>query len=941
MAFNPFETFSVRSRTGKSVMAVLGIVVMLTFVLSSGAVGSGMDFFDQIGSLFSSSKGRGPVVATAHGDKVRSSELAEVQRQRQAASEFLMRAEREAYNKWARSLEQDLRGSRLSAETRRDVERIVTARANMAQSDKDARDYSMFLGQLTNFRNMQGSPELQRLQQAFQRVRTQPDSDDKKFLDDLAAIILHDLAPGVFLVPFGTESDRDLLDFLLLLKKADQLGIRYSTDTIRDLVDRDTGNRLSDADMTKIEMRMRENSRLGDVSGSWLAEAVGNEYRARAALLAIEGRSPILEAMRAQRQQALMLPAIMLGITSPTIPPAPIQLSTVSAEPGALTPYEFFRFYKDRVSENTFDVLELRAAQFLDQVKEKPTREELKALFTKYRGELPNPGLERPGFKDPRKVQVQYVALDATAPRITQAVPKVEAASLFLSVSGGVLTGSPVAAVAQAAHPAIAETLPVREAVAEKMDANQSPYRPFEQFIFSPRDTSVFQPRPMISALGILAGYPDLSTMAAAVASVQQNVERIDLRTRVPFLLQPVLTPFNPTLGNALGMPAFAYALNPTLPPEGLYRAEAVAAAEKKQRQNLFEADVRKLLDELQKRTTGDDPFGLSKPSKEKLEKGREEAKTYLAVWLKDRGLTPAGTPDPVDQFAAVGSAELKPLNDLAVPEPDGTNSLTRMLFPDETPSRFGPPPGAKPYQPFWFPGQPAGAALDKPNYLVWGADEIEPRVYNTLDNADRLTGGEMTKRVERAWRLEKARALAKAEADRLAEQVRTIAKDTASNPQGVERQLKDLAAQKNLRWFEIDRLAKLKFQHGATQAQQSYQAPTIDKALVLYPTPDFADKLLELRKEPLGAVTVVADAPRERYYVAALMSKTEKSVEQFREVFEKTTATGAAKNPLYEQFAMPEEQIQAIEDVRLRLRADAGLELTDAFRTRDRQDSE
>ena len=65
MAFNPFETFSVRSRTGKSVMAVLGIVVMLTFVMSTGAVGSGMDFFDQIGSLFSSKKGRGDVVAKA------------------------------------------------------------------------------------------------------------------------------------------------------------------------------------------------------------------------------------------------------------------------------------------------------------------------------------------------------------------------------------------------------------------------------------------------------------------------------------------------------------------------------------------------------------------------------------------------------------------------------------------------------------------------------------------------------------------------------------------------------------------------------------------------------------------------------------------------------------------------------------------------------------
>src|SRR5688500_5789614 len=104
MAFNPFETFSVRSRPVKPVMAVLGIVVMLTFVLSSGAVGSGMDFFDQIGGLFGGGRGKGEVVATAYGDDVRSSDLDEVRRQRTAAREYLGRSVEESYRKWAREL---------------------------------------------------------------------------------------------------------------------------------------------------------------------------------------------------------------------------------------------------------------------------------------------------------------------------------------------------------------------------------------------------------------------------------------------------------------------------------------------------------------------------------------------------------------------------------------------------------------------------------------------------------------------------------------------------------------------------------------------------------------------------------------------------------------------------------------------------------------------
>ena len=215
-------------------------------------------------------------------------------------------------------------------------------------------------------------------------------------------------------------------------------------------------------------------------------------------------------------------------------------------------------------------------------------------------------------------------------------------------------------------------------------------------------------------------------------------------------------------------MPALAYALNPKLPPEGLYLPEAVAATKAEQRRNLFEADVRQLESKLRKLTEGDDnPMVFPPPKRDKatVEKGREEAKKYLADWLKERGLTPAGTKEPMDQFAVVSNPDLKPLNDLAVPEPDGTNTLSKRLFPEPSGNRFMDTE-VKPFEPFWFPGDPAGAALDKPNHLVWVTEETQAVAYNNLDNADRITHGEMSKRVERAWKLEKARALAKAEAD-------------------------------------------------------------------------------------------------------------------------------------------------------------------------------
>jgi hypothetical protein len=217
----------------------------------------------------------------------------------------------------------------------------------------------------------------------------------------------------------------------------------------------------------------------------------------------------------------------------------------------------------------------------------------------------------------------------------------------------------------------------------------------------------------------------------------------------------------------------------------------------------------------------------------------------------------------------------------------------------------------------------------------------VPANAYTTLANADTQTKGEMTRRVDRAWKLEKARALARAEVERLAEQVKAIGKSAATDPGGVEKQLRDLAEQHKARKFEIERLALLKFEHGATQAQQGYQRPKIDKTQVLYPTEGFAERLLEMRKEPLGAVTILSDAPRTRFYVACEVGRVEKTVDQFRDVFAKVTAVGAANNPLYNQYALPEERGQAMTDVLARLRAEAGLQEKDALKNREKREAE
>jgi hypothetical protein len=685
---------------------------------------------------------------------------------------------------------------------------------------------------------------------------------------------------------------------------------------------------------------MRQNSRYGDFSPDWLMEAIGNEYRARAALQALQG-SVGSSFVRAQMTNNFILQFI--GADTAKIP-VPGELPTTSGIAIAVTPAQFFDFYKDRCSEHTFVMLELRAEDYLDKVTAEPTKQERIAFFNKYRGELPDPSKERPGFKEPRKVMVEFVALDATAPRISQAIPKVQAASQFLCISWGAIAGDPVSALAAATQPALAESMPLKEAVSEKMQANLSPYRPIEQWDFMPRDTSIYRPRPIVSALGVLAGNPDITTFAAALASVHQNVEIVDHQTRVPFLLQPWLTPFTPTMGNALGMPAFAYALSPKLPPEALYLAEASKTIKKRQREALFRGDVDQLQEKLAEIMRDTRPLG-PKADDAKIKAALADARKHVDAWVKDRGLTLSATKSKIDEYSVLTTPELKPLNDVAKAEPDGTNSLSKLLFEMIDPrTAFGmsgsPFARFQPFRPQWFPEEPIGDQLDKPNHLIWVSEETESKPYLTLDHANSVTNGEMTKRVDRAWKLDKARALARAEADRIAARVRDIAKSAASNAEGVQRQLRDVAAEEKLRMIELENMALLKFQHGSTQATQDYQPPKIEKTQVLYPTPDFANQLLELRKQPLGGVTVLNDAPKAKFYVACEVARNVKTVDQFREVFVKTTATGAAQNPLY-GYVLSDQRKKPLDFVRARRRADAKLEEKEAFKNREKKDAE
>jgi hypothetical protein len=910
-SFNPFEVFRHKS-VMKVIFGVIGVVVMLTFVLSSG--GGGGDFFNQIGQIFESRKG-GSTIAKAYGNRITEGDLIELRRQRGAANAFMLSALNESYRAKAAELAELAKGSKLSPTTKEVVGPLIEARENSTKSREGASAYVAMVNQPLT---------LQRMQMA--RARALPDSEDQRALDTLQQLLRQDFSPiqQFFLPELPIKDERDLIDFQLLLDKADQLGIHYSKDAIRELEEQDLGGiRLTKDQISRIESGLRE--RHPGLTHTWLTEAIGNEYRARAAWKAIVGGDNSLRSM-------------FPGVSA-----------VASANPGTVTPAQFFDFYRENCSENDFTLLELDAKDFLDKVTEKPTEKELITLFDRYRNAEANPAIERPGFKEPRKLKLEFTTMSAKDPRIEKGIQQVKAASLLLSgvaAPMSLIGGNGVTALTQLAQPSLADSLPVKGQIAEFIKEQFAPMGPLDQFLFTPRAYNLYRAEPIATALAALTGVTSWTNVPVAVSLVTANVSRDYQLKHLPMVVQGIIAPAMPIPGGlasdfaTLGNVALAVALTPKSAPEGVFAAEIRQELSAKQRRILFESDLNAFRDKLNEMTK--DLRG-PKPDKAKADVAKKETLAYVAKWLAERGLKAQGSEKPIDRYSVATDPNLKALNEKATANPDGTNSLVNAFFdsPPLPPNlasmpQFAnmqlPPPSV--FTPEWFPNpQLMAAELDKPNSLVWIAEELTIPPYTSWTNAQNLTNGDMAKRVEGAWKLEKARDLARKAADKLAEEVKAIAKDAPTNPTGFAKQLKDLAVQAKAKEVKLEGLASLKFDHGTTPNLATYSTPSIDRKLITYPTPNFATLLLEMQTKPLGSVKVVHDEPRERYYVAALTNRLDKSVDQFRDVFIRTASTNPQPNALYREHALLPELERNYREARERLRAEANLTETDEFK--------
>jgi len=180
-----------------------------------------------------------------------------------------------------------------------------------------------------------------------------------------ANLFVSELSPYFGRTPFGGVKDRDLVDALILQHEAVRLGIPAGPEMGREWLKKKTNDRMTRGLFEGLLSRF--NNR---VSGEQLLADIANQVR-------------------------LMKVQELLGY--------PI-----------VTPYDVFRAYRDQNERVSAKIVEVPVEKFLAEVPD-PSPEDVQVEYQNYKDVLPDPSRETPGFKVPRKIEVEILSIDGNA----------------------------------------------------------------------------------------------------------------------------------------------------------------------------------------------------------------------------------------------------------------------------------------------------------------------------------------------------------------------------------------------------------------------------------------------------------------------------------------------------------------------------------------------
>lgn len=914
MAFNPFHSFRKYSKT---MFAILAIICMFTFVLSSG-IGGGSDFFDQIGRFFGGD-GNSPKVAVIDGDNITHRELQEVMLKRRIANEYMTLATGHAYSR--------VIGRAMDA---RDMDQFTKQHVTSIVID--------FMGGFQNAQRM-GMTQSQAIQQhiatlepIIERARAEKKTAAADAVESLKRLFQHMLTRSAVrqqgeLYFGGTlRSGEGLIDFMAWKWLADKRDIRLTDETVRDLIEYETLGELTAEDARNVQDRVLRNRQITD---KMLLEAFADEFR------------------------VWIAQTMAMGISM-----------TRADVPSFVTPYELRQDYTDKRTVVRFSLLPLAVDQYVAKVTDKPSESELKALYNKFKNSEWNPASEDPGFKDPKRIKLAYISGRANLEAFKKAgQEQAKQDNLATATLPFAISVPPVGGVAMPLGGVLASLHKVPELPNTRLKEEYEKYTSRDRIVpwaedqfygFRLHESSVVHPHVyasvVASAFGAYGGRGSPlapATTLYAQSAVQEARERIRIGMSAfagvgpsPWTLSSLPTAaVTPPLSLEVVRPQLSQEINDNLTRDA------------------FEREMRKFHDELTKRSKEiseakkkpakkDDVAKKPEPKKDDAKKPdnkkdetakkpdakdtdpKKALEEYIAGFVKKFGLSTGASKELRDRYALVNDAGVKTLSDLYFKERRKNDPQGYEFAPQLFQGSFSSTGAPELYAPNWFdgesywfsPGPTSFRPIDQEMFVVWKTEETEAKV---------LPFEQARPEVEKAWKLAKARDLAKAAAEEIVKKFqKRVEEKKLKDLAAIEAELKDFAAEEKLTPIKLEPLPRVASHMLMPTAGPTYMDGRVSQEQVPYAGPDFSRKLTDMRKKPPGETVVLFDMPKSRYYVGILLGADPGSDYDFRSAFGRISPRSDESDDMLLLGYGIEQRRKFQEELVKQLRADAKVQV-------------
>lgn len=858
MAFNPFDIFR---RNTRILFALLTSFMMFVFVLQFGQG----DLFSLIPKYLSSRARTGEVLAVVGGNKVYSSELGDLETRRLLANEYMGRASDRALENLQKTVFENLKT--VTAQNKQTIEGVLRVmQANFTSQDIQQRLQFAQMGfgapptmdDYLNDRDRTMQFSAFSLEQIVKGKN--PPEADRTAADALLHFIdlqeRKSMAGGRTRAHFfgnqPANTTRDNVEFLLWLKKADQLGIQYAPEDVIELANQELFRKMTTDDWRAVDASMKDKIRF---SPTMVLTALADEFRVRAAQAAVMGQAA-LNPLAEEYQ----------------------------------SPAEFYDYFRKQTNPAQYRVIAVPAENYLDRVAGAPDDAARRELFQAGKNDDPNPRSVKFGLREPRKLKLGWLEVTGEEPYFkaaaAEAGPKLDLAAKLSGFLVAPMPGVALAAVLTAPAPAFTPNLITNElykayAAAHKAGLRQSWFSEFGGQAVPGQavpDPAFVRPANVATLAASLAGAFAGQGGALAAPSVFAGTAVLaDRKTRFDTLPTAAIVPLSPGLGGlvtAFGNLAVQYAAAQPL-SQAVVQGRLLNQFEEKLVKTVAIADVVKLLTDLDKmKPAADSP----------------EAKKLVADFAAARGLKTGASKEFRDQYSIGSDDGLKVL----VAKKDQANPLhsaaatpakfgRRFFFDQTRPGADGSPAREVPSSGFFKPQSYPNDSF--PLHLAWRTEEQAPEPLRDPNSADAKA------KVEAAWRRKQARDLAKKAAEDLAVKARALGGNAVEIEPKLTQLHTDFAksfaapeAQARVKFFPIDGVAPVVETSGIGIMAQSgagrYEMKVTDD--IPFPTTALVTDLVAAKDKPLGTALVLTDEPGDTAYVAVLTNRQDNSIDEF-----------------------------------------------------------